>query len=100
VIVRAPLSRDRSSAPFLKAVADVARGVFAADCDLHVDCAEELLQDGSLAADLWGFNIYPDGHLDFVSLINIRPANGNRTMNVQSEAIRARVAAIVTPFLP
>jgi hypothetical protein len=35
------LTRDRLTAPFLKAVADVARGVFAADCDLHVDCAEE-----------------------------------------------------------
>ena len=100
MIVRAPLTRDRLTAPFLKAVADVSRGIFAADCDLHVDCAEELLQDGSLAADIWGFNIYPDGHLDYISLINIRPANGNRTMDVQSQAIRARVADIVSPFLP
>lgn len=100
MIVRAPLTHDRLTAPFLKAVADVARGVFATDCDLHVDCAEELLKDGSLAADLWGFNIYPDGHLDYVSLINIRPANGNRTMNIQSDAIRAQLTAIVSPFLP
>jgi len=59
-----------------------------------------LIEDGSLATDLGGFNIYPDGHLDFVSLINIRPANGNRTMAVQDPAIQARIAAILTPFLP
>lgn len=87
-------------APFLKAVADVTRGVISVDCDLHVDCAEELLEDGARAGDLWGFNIYPDGHLDFVSLLNVRPANGNRTMAVQDPAIQARIQAIVSPFLP
>ncbi len=100
MIVQARLNPGALRSPFLKAVADVARGVFSADCDLHVDCAEELLQDGSRATDLWGFNIYPDGHLDFVSLMNIRPANGNRTMAVQDAAIQARIQAIVTPYLP
>ena len=100
MIVRDRMRAAALRAPFLKAVADVARGVVSADCDLHVDCAEELLEDGSRAGDLWGFNIYPDDHLDFVSLINIRPANGNRTMAVQDPAIQARIAAILTPFLP
>lgn len=100
MIVRTPLTRDQLATPFLKAVADIGRRVFAADCDLHIDCAEELLKDGSVARDLWGFNIYPDGHLDYVSLINIRPANGNRTMDVRSDAIRSRIEEIVRPFLP
>ena len=100
MIVRDRLQCGALREPFLKAVADVARGVFSTDCDLHVDCADELIEDGSLATDLWGFNIYPDGHLDFVSLINIRPANGNRTMHVQDPAIQARIRDIVGPYLP
>lgn len=100
MIMRDRLQPGALREPFLKAVADVARGRCSADCDLHVDCAEELIEDGSLATDLWGFNIYPDAHLDFVSLINIRPANGNRTMTVQDPAVQARIQAIVSPLLP
>ena len=100
VIVRDRLQHGALREPFLKAVADVARGVLSVDCELHIDCADELIEDGSLAADLWGFNIYPDAHLDFVSLINIRPANGNRTMHVQDPAIQVRIRDLVGPYLP
>ena len=100
MIVRERLQPGALRAPFLKAVADVARGVVAAERDLHVDCAEELLQDGSSASDLWGFNTYPDGRLDFVSLLNIRPANGNRTMEIGDQAIRQRIEQIARPMLP
>ena len=48
---------------------------------------EELIKDGSSGRHVWGFNIYPEGRLDFVSLINIRPAQGNRSMELEDEAL-------------
>jgi len=67
---------------FVKVVVDIERRVLAAGCDLHIDCMQELLDDGSLQRNLWGANVYGDGRIDFVSLINIRPAEGNRSMEI------------------
>lgn len=86
--------------PFTKAVVDMARGLIAIGCELHVDCAEELAQSGSQGDDLWGFNIYPDGRLEFISLINIRPKAGNRSMEIQDVKIREQITEIVRRFLP
>ena len=43
------------------------------------------MKNGPEAQDLWGFNIYPDFHLDFISLINIRPADDNRSMEIKNK---------------
>ena len=82
---------DRAEIPrdFVKIVVDVERGVFSAVCDLHSDCADELVTDGSQWDNLWGANVYLDEHrIDFVSLINIRPATGNRSMTIELPEIR------------
>lgn len=99
MIVQGKIPGEELVSPFAKAVADVKRKKIAVGCALHSDCADELLADGSAPADLWGFNIYPDGSLDFISLLNIRPAAGNRSMEIRDEKIRKEIAAIVSSLL-
>lgn len=87
----------------LKAVADVRRRVMAVGGELHSDEEAALLEDGSRQEDLWGINVYPaergDEWIEFDSVINIRPSQGNRSRGVEDprlrEAIREIVAALV-----
>jgi hypothetical protein len=79
----------------VKYVVDVARAVAAVGGEMHADAEQVLLESGSQQADLWGANYWPgrgrDGCVEYTSLINIRPAQGNRSMEIQDPAIRARV---------
>lgn len=77
---------------FVKVVVDIERKILSAGCELHSDCVEELVADGSLYPDLWGANVYPkDKKIDFVSLINIRPADNNRSMEIENPVIKKKV---------
>lgn len=79
----------------VKYVVDVRRGVAAVGGEMHADGEQVLLEDGSRQEDLWGANYYPgrgrDLCIEYTALINIRPAHGNRSMEVQDPAVRARV---------
>jgi hypothetical protein len=65
---------------------------------LHADEEALLLEHGSRQEDLWGANYYPgrgpEGCIEYTSLINIRPAQGNRSMVVEDDAVRGRVREI------
>ena len=82
-----------------KAVVDVRLSRLAVGGELHADAEALLLDKGSDQADLWGINIYPDKPKDervvFNSLINIRPAQGNRSMDIKDEALQKKIRAIV-----
>lgn len=96
--------RDKTSikemGSMVKVVVDISKNILAVGCELHVDCEEELLKDGSSQKNLWGANVYPqDMKIDFVSMINIRPQEGNRTMEIQIPEVRARVEEIIRRFL-
>jgi hypothetical protein len=79
----------------VKYVVDVERGVAAVGGEMHADAEQALIEDGSRQADLWGANYYPgrgrEECIEYTSLINIRPAQGNRSMAIQDPAIRERV---------
>lgn len=79
----------------VKYVVDVSRGVIAIGGDMHADAEAVLLENGSRQADLWGANYAPgqgrEDCIDFTSLINISPARGNPSMEVESPAIRERI---------
>jgi hypothetical protein len=79
----------------VKYVVDVERGVAAVGGEMHADAEQVLLEGGSRQADLWGANYYPgrgrEGCIEYTSLINIRPAQGNRAMEIQDPAVRDRV---------
>ncbi|MDH7512954.1 MAG: DUF5674 family protein [Clostridiales bacterium] len=79
------MARDRFG-DLVKAVVDVTRGIMAVDGELHADEEALLLSRGSRQADLWGVNIYPEfddkDRIEFDSIINIRPSQGNRSRGV------------------
>ncbi len=83
----------------VKAVVDVDREIMAVDAELHADLEALLLQDGSAQRGLWGINLYPelpgDQWIEFDSMINMRPSQGNRSRGVEDEALRSRVVAVV-----
>jgi len=79
----------------VKYVVDIERGVAAVGGELHADAEEILLAGGSRQTDLWGANYYPgrgvDGCIEYTSLINIRPAQGNRSMLVEDTDVQRRI---------
>jgi hypothetical protein len=87
----------------VKYVVDVERGVAAVGGELHVDAADVLLDDGSRQEHLWGANYFPgrgpDDFIEYVSLINIRPAHGNRSMEVEDPATRARIRELTAALI-
>ncbi len=95
--------RERSSEQkfpdFFKVVVDIDRKILAMGCELHIDCAEELLKDGSSSKSLWGADIYDGEKIDFVSMINIRPADGNRSMQITIPEIRKKVEGVIRSLL-
>lgn len=87
----------------IKAVVDVRQGILGLDAELHADIEKELLSQGSMQADLWGINLYPemdgDDFIEFDSLINIRPYQGNRSRDVQDPAVRKQIVDIVNTLI-
>lgn len=83
----------------VKAVVDVEREIIAVDAELHADLEALLLEDGSQQKNLWGINLYPEmpreEFIEFDSVINIRPSQGNRSRDVESEEIREKIIAIL-----
>jgi hypothetical protein len=84
----------------VKAVVDVERGIMAIGGDLHSDEEAELLSDGSQQRHLWGINLYPgvnvEEWVEFDSVINIRPSQGNRSRGVDDPDTRKAVLAVVS----
>jgi len=87
----------------VKAVVDVNRGLLAVDAELHSDLEALLLEDGSRQSDLWGINLYPDldgdDFIEFDSMINLRPLNGNHTRGVDDESVRLRIVEVVNTWI-
>ena len=89
---------ERFFIDMVKYVADIERGIIAVGGELHSDAEAMLLEAGSRQADLWGANYYPGFGaaecIEYTSLINIRPSQGNRSMVIEDAEIRARVEAL------
>jgi hypothetical protein len=87
----------------VKAVADVRRGIMAIGGELHSDEEALLLDEGSAQADLWGINLYPEesdeAWIEFDSMINVRPSQGNRSRNVEDQALREQIRRVVTTLV-
>ncbi len=87
----------------VKGVVDVDRGLLALSAELHADLETMLLEDGSRQNSLWGINLYPDmegeDFLEFDSLINIRPMQGNRSRDVEDEIIREKIKELVAKWI-
>jgi hypothetical protein len=87
----------------VKAVVDIRREILAIGGELHSDEEAALLDDGSDQQDLWGINLHPGEHgeamIEFDSMINVRPRQGNRSRDVEDEPTRERIRSIVARWV-
>ncbi|MFA6304431.1 MAG: DUF5674 family protein [Patescibacteria group bacterium] len=87
----------------VKAVVDIEQGVMAVDAEMHADEEGLLLQAGSKQQNLWGINLYPDktgdDFIEFDSMINLRPSQGNRSRGVDDLAVQQVVKEIVNKLV-
>lgn len=89
----------RTFGNLVKAVVDVDKELLAVDAELHSDLEAMLLDAGSKQNSLWGINLYPDiqgeDHIEFDSMINMRPSQNNRSRGIEDEGLRKRIIAVV-----
>jgi hypothetical protein len=94
---------ERFFVDMVKVVVDVERGVAAVGGELHADAEALLLEDGSSQEALWGANYYPgrgaQDCLEYTALINIRPSQGNPSMEVQDPRVRGSMWEIVSRLI-
>jgi len=84
----------------IKVVVDTRRDVLSGGGEMHADGEAMLLANGSLQEDLWGANWYPSSReIHFEALINIRPRQNNRRMQVESDVIRTKMEAVIRRIL-
>lgn len=85
---------------YIKLAVDIRRRILAGGGILHADCEAELLNDGSQQEDIWGADWFPKSQkVQFEALINIRPRQGNQSMEIQDSGIRSEVESIATELL-
>lgn len=83
----------------VKAVVDVEKNILVVDAELHSDQEAFLIESGSNQENLWGINIYPDlsneERIEFDSMINLRPSQGNSSRGVENEEIQKKILDMV-----
>ena len=105
-IIREPISFQQlekiakdSYGEMVKGVVDVDLGIIALGGELHADAEIVLLQNGSTQENIWGFNIHlnkPNSEkIEYTSFINIRPHQDNRSLEIQSSELKAKVRKII-----
>ncbi|MBG1265330.1 DUF5674 family protein [Nostoc sp. WHI] len=84
---------------YIKTAVDIERRVLVGGGNLHYDCEQALLNDGSRQETIWAASFMPlTGRMIFESMVNLRPRQ-NRSMELLDSIIRERVAQIIIEFL-
>lgn len=88
----------------VKGVIDIEKNIMAVDAEMHADEEQELIEQGSKQNNLWGINLYPeffgqDDFVEFDSMINLRPSQGNRSRGIDDEQIQKKIVKIVNELV-
>jgi len=87
----------------VKAVVDIEKGIMVVGGELHADEERLLLEKGSRQESLWGINLYPevkgDDWIEFDSMINLRPSEGNMSRGVDEVSIQKKIIKTVEELL-
>ena len=88
----------------IKGAVDIERELIAVDAPMHYECEQLLLENGSAQKDVWGINLYLDEEdiddvVEFDSMINIRPTQGNRSRGVEDQETQAKIKAVVAKWI-
>ena len=89
---------------FVKAVVDIEQGIMAIGGELHADIEVFLIEQiGSKSEFTWGINLYPekvgDEFIEFDSMINLKPAHGNRSRGIGDVQVQERIRNIVKKLI-
>lgn len=85
---------------YIKLAVDIERGILAGGGAMHADCEFVLLEDGSQQEFIWGADWNPaTQEVTFEALINIRPRQNNRSLELQDPTLRAQVEKITRNLL-
>jgi hypothetical protein len=83
----------------IKGVVDIERDIIALGGEFHRDANDVLIENGSKQSDVWGFNVWlsksKKDWLEYNSLINIRPAQNNRLMDIEDDVLRDKMRVII-----
>ena len=87
----------------IKGTVDIVENKVAIGGDYHLETYELLIKDGSNHANIWGFNIrFDEGGkdlLEFDSLVNIKPALGNKSRSVENPEIIKKATEIINSWI-
>jgi Protein of unknown function (DUF5674) len=85
---------------YIKMAVDIERNLLAGGGELHADCEAVLLDNGSRQDNIWGASWNPfTQEVFYEALINIRPRQNNRSMEILNSGIREQVAQITQELL-
>lgn len=87
----------------IKGTVDIIENKVALGGDYHMETCELLVEDGSKHTNIWGFNIRfeedQNGILEFDSLVNIKPALGNKSRSVENPEIIEQATKIIHSWI-
>ncbi len=87
----------------VKAVVDVEKEIMVINAELHADEEQYLLQRGSKQENLWGINLYPekdgDDFIEFDSMINLKPSQGNYSRGIEDWEIQKKIIQIISKLV-
>jgi Protein of unknown function (DUF5674) len=85
---------------YIKTAVDIERGILAGGGELHADCEAMLLENGSRQDNIWGASWNPlTQEVFYESLINIRPRQNNRSVEILDSGIREQITQITQDLL-
>lgn len=84
----------------VKADVDIVKKIVVIDMGMHADGEAYLMEQGSKQNDLWGINLHPgeygtDDFIEFDSMINIRPSQGNPSKDVLDKNVRQQIIKLI-----
>jgi Protein of unknown function (DUF5674) len=104
-ILRAPATPDqitdmlRANRFYIKTVVDIHRRILAGGGEIHSDCENLLLNNGSQQTDIWEASWNPlTQEIFYESMVNLRPRQ-NRSMEILDPSIRDEVKQVIQRLL-
>lgn len=88
----------------IKAVVDTEQGIIGVGGEFHSEIEKLLIEKrGSKREDTWGINLLlektGDDFIEFDSMINLKPAFGNRTRSVEDPVVQQKIRGIVQRYV-
>lgn len=91
---------SRMFGDYIKLAVDVERNILAGGGESHAQCEAALLGINSSQRNIWGAGINLTlQRIEYDSIINVRPSQGNRSMIIQDATIRSQINQIIATLI-